>query len=107
MLNEQKIRAILFYLSLLIFLAGLPFILSFALGYRFDARNLRFTKTGLIVLKTQPQGASIYLDGRLLSDKTPYTIVELIPAEYNIRTEISFRYLLLSLAADAVQSFPM
>lgn len=39
MLNEQKIRAILFYLSLIIFLAGLPFILSFALGYKFDAQT--------------------------------------------------------------------
>jgi len=65
MLNEQRIRAILFYLSVVIFLMGLPFILSFALGYNFDRRTFKFTKTGLLVLKTQPSGASVYLDEKL------------------------------------------
>lgn len=92
MVGEQKIRALLFYLSASIFLIGLPFILSFALGYKFDARNLKFTKTGLIALKTQPQGASIYLDGKLLNEKTPCTIAELLPAKYNIRLELEDHY---------------
>lgn len=92
MVNEQKIRSLLFYLSLSIFLIGLPIILSFALGYKLDTRTFRFTKTGLISLKTQPQGAEIYLDGRLLNEKTPYTIIELLPGKYNIRLELKGHY---------------
>lgn len=92
MVSEQRIRAFLFYLSVGIFLIGLPFILSFALGYKFDTRVFKFTKTGLIFLKTQPQGASIYLDGRLLNDKTPYTINELLPSKYNVRLELEDYY---------------
>lgn len=90
--HEQRIRAILFYLSAIIFLFGLPFILSFALGYKFNPHTLRFTKTGLIVLKTQPAGASIYLNNRLLNIKTPATITELLPARYAIRLELESHY---------------
>jgi len=90
--GEQKIRSVLFYLSLFIFLIGLPFILSFALSYRFNPRTFKFAKTGLIALKTQPQGADIYLDGKLLNEKTPATINELLPGRYNIRLELERHY---------------
>ena len=90
--GEQKIRSVLFYLSLFIFLIGLPFILSFALSYRFNPRTFKFAKTGLIALKTQPQGADIYLDGKLLNEKTPVTINELLPGRYNIRLELERHY---------------
>lgn len=92
MLNEQRIRAILFYLSVVIFLIGLPFILSFALGYKFDRRTFKFTKTGLLVLKTQPSGASVYLDEKLLNVKTPATIAELLPGRYSLRLELEKHY---------------
>ncbi len=92
MLTEQKVRAFLFYLSVFIFLAGLPFILPFALGYKFDRRNFKFSKTGLIVIKTQPQGASIYFDKKLINDKTPATLNELLPGTYNMRLELERYY---------------
>lgn len=91
-INEQRIRFLLFYLSVLVFFMGLPFILSFALGYKFDRRALKFTKAGLIALKTQPQGADIYLNGRLFTDKTPATINEIMPGKYNIRLELDDYY---------------
>lgn len=92
MLSEQRLRAFLFYLSLAIFLMGLPSILSSTLGYKFDRRTFKFTKAGLIVLKTQPAGASIYLDKQLLNIKTPATINELLPGRYNIRFELGEHY---------------
>ncbi len=92
MLNEQRIRAILFYLSVVIFLIGLPFILSFALGYKFDRRTFKFTKGGLLVLKTQPSGASVYLDEKLLNVKTPVTVAELLPGRYSLRLELEKYY---------------
>ncbi|MDD2680106.1 MAG: PEGA domain-containing protein [Candidatus Omnitrophica bacterium] len=92
MSNDQRIRAILFYLSVAIFFTGLPVILSSSLGYKFNPRTLKFAKTGIISLKTQPQGASIYLDGELLNDKTPATINELLPGSYNIKLELKYYY---------------
>lgn len=92
MFNEQRIRAVLFYLSVFIFLTGLPFILSFALGYKFDRRIFKFTRTGLLVLKTQPSGASVYLDEKLWNSKTPATITELLPGRYHLRLELEKHY---------------
>lgn len=92
MLSEQRIRQILFYLSLLIFFIGLPFILSFALGYIFDMRTLKFTKAGLVDLETQPQGAIVYLNKVLLKEKTPTTIRELLPGTYSITLELDNHY---------------
>jgi len=92
MYREQKIRAFLFYLSALVFIIGLPFILSFALGYKFDRRTFKFTKTGLIVLKTQPSGADIYLDKKLLNIKTPATITEVLPGRYQLNLELEKHY---------------
>lgn len=82
----------MFYFSVLIFLSGLPFIVSFSLGYKFDRRTLKFTKTGLIFLKTQPPDADIYLDERLLAEKTPATLRELLPGTYRIRLELEKHY---------------
>lgn len=92
MLTEQKIRAILFYISLSVFFLGLPFILSFALGYKFNPRTFSFTKTGIIVLKTQPEGAAIFLDRGLLKDKTPATIRDLLPGNYDLVLELDKHY---------------
>lgn len=92
MVKEQKIRGILYYISVLVFLAGLPAILSFALGYKFNPRTLKFTKTGLIIIKTNPEGASIHMEKRRLSEKTPFTIHELLPGTYSITLELENHY---------------
>ncbi len=92
MSGEQRIRAVLYYISLVSFFMGLPFILSFSLGYKFNPRTFKFTKTGLLFIKTQPPGVNIYLDGKLLNEKTPTTINEALPGQYNIRLELEKHY---------------
>ena len=89
---SQRIRSVLFYISIIVFIVGLPLLLAYALGYKFDLRKLKFTKTGLLILKTQPEGADIYLDGKLLKDKTPLTINELLPGEYVFELRLKDRY---------------
>lgn len=92
MFNEQKIRTLLFYLCVAVFIISLPFILSFALGYKFDTRTFRFKKTGLISIKTQPGSAAVYFNSKLLKEKTPATITELLPGEYGIKLELKEHY---------------
>jgi hypothetical protein len=76
----------------MVFLIGLPFILSFALGFKFNPHTLKFTKTGLISIKTHPPGARIYLNSKLLEQKTPATINEVLPGTYNLRLELEQYY---------------
>lgn len=92
MFTFQKVRSLLFYLSVLIFFIGLPFILAYALGYKFNTHNFKFIKTGLIFIKTQPPGAQIYLNDRLFSEKSPASIQELLPGSYKIRLELDRHY---------------
>jgi len=92
MSGEQKIRAVLYHLSVFIFIAGLPLILSSALGYKFNAHTFKFTKTGLVAIKTQPSGAKIYLNGKLLDEKTPASIQELLPGNYQVTLELEKHY---------------
>lgn len=92
MVGGQRIRAILFYLSVAVFIIGLPFILSFALGYKFNTKTFKFAKAGLIAIKTQPDNANIYLDGKLINAKTPATINELLPGKYRLRLELENHY---------------
>ena len=92
MLIFQKIRGILFYLSLSLFFIGLPFILASALGYKFNPHTLKFVKTGLIFIKTQPEGARIYLGDKLITEKTPASLYELVPGIYKIAVELEQHY---------------
>jgi hypothetical protein len=90
--GDQKVRSVLYHVSVLVFFAGLPFIMTFALGYKFDRRTFRFSRTGLIVLKTQPAGADIRIDGVLLRDKTPAVVGELLPGRYNLELSLAGHY---------------
>jgi len=92
MLAFQRVRSFLFYLSLILFFGGLPFILFFALGYKFDPRRFKIVKTGLIYVKTQPEGASIYLNNKPAPGKSPSSIRELLPGPYKITLELARHY---------------
>lgn len=71
---------------------GLPVILSSALGYKFDRRTFKFAKTGIIFLKTQPLGAGVYLNDRLLEEKTPLTLNEMLPGRYRVKIVLKDHY---------------
>lgn len=88
----QKVRFALFYLSVLVFLSGAPFILFYALGYKFDPRLFKFTKAGILVLKTEPTGADVYINGRLKNEKTPLTITGLLPGLYAVEIKLTGHY---------------
>ena len=92
MAKDQKIRAALYYLGVAVFFAGLPFILSFTLGYKFDPVRFKFTTTGLISLKTTPAGAAVFLNGQQLNDRTPSSINELLPGKYHIELKLAGYY---------------
>ncbi len=90
--KEQRIRAALFYSIVFIFCSVLPFILSFALGYKFNKKTFKFTKTGLVFIKTQPPGANVYWDNGLLEENTPVTLRGIIPGAYQLRVELDKYY---------------
>jgi len=83
-INDKIKRTIAFYIALALFCFLLPIILSYSLGYKIDYRKFKIYKTGLIYLRSTPAGASIHINGKLLSDITPAEIKELRPGLYMV-----------------------
>lgn len=89
---EQRIRKVLFYFSIILFFILLPSVLLYSFGYKLDINRFRFIKTGLIYLKTIPDGARVYLNERRLKETTPATIAELLPGRYRLLVELNSYY---------------
>ena len=68
-----KTRKILFLICLLIFIAGVPILVGYALGYRYNLKDNRLIKTGAFLIKIQPSETNIYLDGLLQDNKMMIT----------------------------------
>lgn len=60
-----KIR-VFFFLITLIMVGGIGLFASYyARGYKFDLKTLKFQPNGILVLKSEPDGASVYINGEL------------------------------------------
>lgn len=60
-----KIRMLVFLLTVLIVGAAGIFISYYARGYRLDLKTFRFQPNGILVVQSEPTGASVYIDGEL------------------------------------------
>lgn len=60
-----KVRVFFFLLTILIVGAVGVFISFYARGYRFDLKTLKFQPNGILVIQSEPTGASVYIDGEL------------------------------------------
>jgi hypothetical protein len=83
------IRRIFFIILVFVFVFIAYYLAMYAQGYKIDInpgsnKFLSSSQTGTISLKTSPQKADIYLNGKLLSNKTPYLIKRLDPGSYQI-----------------------
>jgi len=65
-----KYRRILFYILLLLFLILGGVAVTYALGYRLDTSPLRLTKAGGLYIRSLPQNAMIWLDGKPIKNKS-------------------------------------
>jgi len=89
-MEEKKypiLRKIFFWLFSLGFIIFAPIVLFYSLGYKFDMHLKKFQRTGAISIKTTPQQVEVYLDGRKISESTPYVIRELLPQKYTLSLE--------------------
>lgn len=58
--------------------------ISYLRGFKLDTQNKGLARTGLLVIDSTPDGAQVFLDGRLTS-ATDTTITFLTPKKYNLR----------------------
>ena len=80
-----KIRVFIFLSTLLIVgVAGL-FVSYYARGYRFDFKALKFQPNGILVIKSEPDGASVIIDGELKTATN--ATVSLPPGTYDVEVK--------------------
>lgn len=77
-------RRFCFWLFSFIFIFFTPVLIYYSLGYKFDLNSKKFSKTGIISIKTFPAGAEVYLDEKKLSEFSPCVLREVVPKEYAI-----------------------
>lgn len=78
-------RAVVFYISVLIFFVTLPILLAYSLGYRINYRTMKVDKTGIIFINSKPSGADIYVNDKLCDNPTPAQIEDLNPGAYKVK----------------------
>lgn len=66
------------------FVVAAPVVLLYASGYQLNFKTARFERTGLLVVATQPKGATITLDDEQLASTTPARIQRLQAGTYTL-----------------------
>ena len=77
-----RLRVLLGLLTLLVVGSLGLFLSLYARGYRFDGQTLRFKPSGLLVVKSDPSGAQVFVNGEL-STATDTTL-SLAPGTYDV-----------------------
>ncbi len=89
---NTKIRKIIAYIFIITFLLCSTLLVFYTAGYRYDTKKGTITRTGSIVLDTEPTNARIYLNNKLLSIKTPDRVNNILPGKYFIKIEKNNHY---------------
>lgn len=63
-------------------------VLFFTEGYRFNFKNLKIIKTGVVFISSDPKSATIYLNGKKINETTPHA-QNLAAGNYNATVEMS------------------
>lgn len=79
-----KTRAALIIGCVVAFFIIAPAAILLARGYYFDLKTRQLVKTGVLVVKTDPKNAAVFLDGQRQKSTTPLTKRFLIPKEYTV-----------------------
>lgn len=77
-------RFLLVGLGIIIFLTATPILVLYARGFKYDFAAGKITKTGALVVRTEPTKAEVLLNDRLQKGATPLSIRFLLPDDYNV-----------------------
>ncbi len=76
-----------FWLFFLAFVFITPIVVFQSLGYKFNFREKKIQRTGIISVKTFPEDAKVFLSDRQINKHSPCVIRELLPGDYTLSIE--------------------
>jgi hypothetical protein len=80
-----KLRLLMFAIGILIVGVVGTFVSYYARGYRFDFKALKFQPNGILVIKSEPDGASVYINGDLKTATN--ATISLSPGVYDVEVQ--------------------
>ncbi len=87
MLMRKSTRKILFYFFASAFLVSAPLVVLSTAGFRISLNNQRIQQTGALAVSTSPRGASVSVDGAVVSGKTPTVVQRISPNDVKVSLE--------------------
>ncbi len=70
--TKKPLQWLMYTLAIGVLIFGTIALVYFAQGYSYDFKSGQIRNSGLVLLDSRPNGASITLNGKSISDKTPY-----------------------------------
>jgi len=80
--KPKLLKVILQFFVLVLFVLLTSATLFYALGYKYDRQKLRLIATGIVSVPQHLSEASLYLDGKKMSDDLPDDVQYLLPGKY-------------------------
>ncbi|HTL39557.1 MAG TPA: PEGA domain-containing protein [Methylomirabilota bacterium] len=80
-------RFALIITGIIIFAIATPILVLYARGFIYDWHTGKITKTGTLVVRTEPAKATVFLDDKQQKGTTPLNIRFLLPRDYEVRVE--------------------
>lgn len=84
---NKRARRIYFLFFVIVFLVCAPALIFYARGYRINFSEANVYRTGSLVIQTEPNQASVRINGELMKKKTNDTFEYLVPGEYSVALE--------------------
>lgn len=78
-----KYRRLLYSSFIAFFIIVTPLITLYATGYRYNFKNNRIEKIGIIHIETLPKDAKVYINDKYIDD-TPARFIKLLPNKYKV-----------------------
>ncbi len=84
---NYKWRSTIFLAFTAAFLITAPLVVLYTAGYRYQFGSARIVKTGILSISTHPKSATIFLEDKEQSKRSPNVIKNLRPGETHVRLE--------------------
>lgn len=79
-----RLRRILYSTFIVIFFLAAPPLVLYTAGFRYDFKYNRVVETGSLVVKSRPEGATVWLNGEPIKEQTPTIINTILPGEVRL-----------------------
>ncbi|MEN9558717.1 MAG: hypothetical protein RL141_1086 [Candidatus Parcubacteria bacterium] len=74
--------------AVLLFLVLAPLAVFYTAGYRWNPKKGMIERNGTLILDSVPAGATIFLNGQAIEERTPVTLQRVTPGTYQVRLEL-------------------